>query len=135
MAKKKKKEKISPQPKTSAPPSLSASQSPSAFQFFSGKKNQTWIVAALAFALYANTLFNQFTLDDGMVRRTEMFGGVLVGRVVAAADVAARSTQPEMNPDVARPEAFFAASSAWCHLSDACQVSAWMRHWCLPRPV
>lgn len=63
MSKKKKKEKISPQQKTSAP----LSPSPSPFQFLTNKKNQLWIVAALACALYANTLFNQFTLDDGMV--------------------------------------------------------------------
>lgn len=72
MAKKKKKGRTAvKQPVISA--SLSSPTSPFLLQFFSNKKNQIWIVAALACALYANTLFNQFTLDDGMVLGENQF--------------------------------------------------------------
>src|SRR5882762_4800650 len=37
-------------------------------------------------------------LDDGMAGGMEMFGRVLVGRVVAAADVAAGPADPQMQP-------------------------------------
>jgi hypothetical protein len=46
---------------------------------------------------------------DGMTARVEMFGGVLVLRRIAAADVAARKTQPEVNPRIAHFQAFLAA--------------------------
>jgi hypothetical protein len=39
----------------------------------------------------------------------EVFGGVLVFRVVAAADVAAGHAQPEVDPVIAHREAFLAA--------------------------
>ena len=51
-------------------------------------------------------------LDDGVVGRVEMFRGVLVLRVIAAADVAALQTEPEMDPLVAGGETFLAP--AWC---------------------
>ena len=64
MVKQRKKEKSSPEKKIiTAPPS----PRPSPPSFFYNRSNQLFIVFALACALYANTLSNQFALDDGMV--------------------------------------------------------------------
>src|SRR5437016_8760889 len=47
--------------------------------------------------------------DDRMPGLAEMLGGVLVLRVVAAADVPARPAKAKMHPGVSRSEAFLAA--------------------------
>src|SRR6267143_6893119 len=47
--------------------------------------------------------------DDRMPGFLEMLGGVLVLRIVAAADVPARPAQAQMHPGVSRREAFLAA--------------------------
>lgn len=48
-------------------------------------------------------------LDDGVVRGVVVLGGVSVGRIVAAADMAARPAEPQVDPSVAALEAFLAA--------------------------
>src|SRR5205823_5183054 len=47
--------------------------------------------------------------DHGVRRRMEVARGVLVLRIVAAADVAARQAHPQVDPRVARFQAFLAA--------------------------
>jgi hypothetical protein len=47
-------------------------------------------------------------LDDGMVRRVIVLRGVLVRRVVTAADVTARETEPQMHPAAVDLQAFLA---------------------------
>src|SRR5258708_19088959 len=51
-------------------------------------------------------------LDDRMLGGVEMLGCVLVWRIVAAADVAARAADPQMQPLAATLEAFLAAERA-----------------------
>jgi hypothetical protein len=62
------------------------------------------------------------------MRGVEVFGGVLVFGRVAAADMAAFETQPEMHPDVAHFEAFFAAHGVRLYFFDLPQVSATGSH-------
>lgn len=53
-----------------------------------------------------------------MVVLVEMLGRVLVGRIVAAADVSAREAQPEMNPRPVRGKAVLAAvGRCWCDVT------------------
>ncbi len=68
------------------------------------------------------------TPDHGMIRGLEVRSRVLVGRRVAAADVAAGKAQSEMNP--ARPhfETILTAIRRWLHLSDLIEVRAFNRH-------
>jgi hypothetical protein len=53
-----------------------------------------------------------------MLSGVKMFGGVLVLRRIAAAHVSAGHTQTQVNPPIARLEAFFAATSVGFHLLD-----------------
>jgi len=46
--------------------------------------------------------------DDGMLRSVEMFGCVLIGRAIAAADVAAGQAHAKMHPGAAHLETFLA---------------------------
>ena len=57
-----------------------------------------------------------------------MFGGMLILGAVAAADVPARETQPEMRPLVADFQALFAPFRAWLHFSDFFDVLAGFAH-------
>src|SRR6185295_17974645 len=50
--------------------------------------------------------------DDRMLRRVEMLRGVLVLRVVAAADVAAGAAKAQVQPAIAGPETLLAALGA-----------------------
>ena len=52
------------------------------------------------------------TLDDRMLGGVEMLGGVPVGGIVAAADVAAGAADPQMQPLTADFQAFLAAERA-----------------------
>jgi hypothetical protein len=47
--------------------------------------------------------------DDRMFDRVKMLGGMFVLGTVAATDMSARQTQPQMNPTVAHLQALFAA--------------------------
>ena len=68
------------------------------------------------------------TLDDRMFRRMKMPGGVLVGRIVAAADVTAGAADPQMQPNTAAPQAFLASERARRDAADAGDVGAALRH-------
>jgi hypothetical protein len=57
-------------------------------------------------------------LDDGMPGVVEMFGSVFVLGVVAAANVAAGLTDPQMYPGIADLQAVFAALRARRNLAD-----------------
>jgi hypothetical protein len=58
-----------------------------------------------------------------------MFGRVLTGRFVAAADVPARETEPQVNPLPIRLEAFLAAiRCAWPHIVHLAEVRTSYRH-------
>jgi hypothetical protein len=52
-------------------------------------------------------------LNDGMPGRMKMLGGVLIGRLVAAAHMATNAADAQMNPPTAHLQAFFAAFGAW----------------------
>ena len=58
-------------------------------------------------------------LDDRMAGGVEMLGGVRVGRIVAAADVAAGAADPQMQPRAADLQAFLAAERARRDVADA----------------
>src|ERR1700730_3891434 len=49
------------------------------------------------------------TLDDRMLCRMKMFGRVMIGRIVAASDMAAGAAYAQVHPDIAGFQAFFAA--------------------------
>jgi hypothetical protein len=69
------------------------------------------------------------TPDDRVPGAVEMFGRVLSGRFVAAADVPARETEPQVNPLPIRLEAFLAAiRCAWPHIVHLAEVCAPYRH-------
>src|ERR1700730_4980137 len=59
------------------------------------------------------------TLDDRVSGGVEMFGCVLFGRIVAAADVAATAADPQMQPLAAALQALLAAERARRAVSDA----------------
>src|SRR3979411_2078872 len=74
-------------------------------------------------------------LDDRMLRGAKMFGRVLVGRIVAAADVAAAAADPQMQPLTSAVQAFLATERARRHAADAGDVAAALGHrlirpWC-----
>ena len=63
--------------------------------------------------------------NQRVMRAAEMFSGVLVGRRIAAADVAAGKAKPEMNPPAAGLEAFLTSSgSVGGHRTDLIEVGA-----------
>lgn len=51
-------------------------------------------------------------LNDWMLARVKMLGGVFVFRRIAAAYMPAREAKPQMHPRVAHLQAFFAAFAA-----------------------
>lgn len=63
-------------------------------------------------------------LDDGMFRGMKMFGGVLVLRAVAAADVAADQAKSQMDPRIADLQAILAAVRAGLHFANFVHVLA-----------
>src|SRR6202035_4048710 len=63
-------------------------------------------------------------LDDRMAGGVEMFGGVLVGRIVAAPDMAAGAADPQMQPHAAGLEAFLASQRARRDSVDTGEVGA-----------
>jgi len=48
-------------------------------------------------------------LDHRVLRFVEVFGGMSVFGVIAAADMPARKTEPQMDPAISRFQAFFTA--------------------------
>src|ERR1700744_221800 len=73
-------------------------------------------------------------LDDRMLACMKMLGCVLVGRIVAAADVAAGAADPQMQPLAAGLQAFLAAERARRDLSDASDMRAALYHLCPDPP-
>jgi hypothetical protein len=70
------------------------------------------------------TLGRIITLDYGMPGGMEMRGRVLVGGIVAAADVAASTANPQVQPLAAALQAFLAAERARCDGSDTGNMGA-----------
>src|SRR6267143_4447328 len=71
-------------------------------------------------------------LDDRMRRGVEVLGRVLVGGIVATADVTAAAADPQMQPLAAALEAFLATKRARRDIADAGDVSA---AFCHPRSL
>ena len=63
-------------------------------------------------------------LDNRVTGGVKMLGGVLVGRLVAAAHMAAGAADPQMQPAVTRFQALFAARSARNDVADASDMFA-----------
>jgi hypothetical protein len=72
---------------------------------------------------------------DGVLRRMEVFGGMLILRGIAATDVAAPQAHAQMDPRVVHLQAFFAAVRARLHCADLIEVRAPIRHLALLFPV
>src|SRR5439155_17763775 len=66
--------------------------------------------------------------DQRVPGGVEMLGGVLVLRLVAAADMAAAEAQPEMDPWVTGLQALLAAIGVRFEVSDLVEVRAGDRH-------
>src|SRR5229473_4577917 len=71
-------------------------------------------------------------LDDRMLGGVEVLGRVLVGGIVAAADMTAAAADPQMQPHAAALEAFLATKRARRDIADAGDVSA---AFCHPRAL
>src|SRR5882724_5470554 len=71
-------------------------------------------------------------LDDRMLGGVEVLGGMLVGGIVATADVTAAAADPQMQPLAAALEAFLATKRARRDVADAGDVGA---AFCHPRPL
>src|SRR5689334_6513512 len=67
-------------------------------------------------------------LDDGMAGRVEVFGGVPILRVVAAADMAADQALTQVDPGVAHLQALLATVATRRHVANLIQVSAMRNH-------
>jgi hypothetical protein len=67
-------------------------------------------------------------LNDRVVDGTKVLRGVFVFRAVAASDVPAAETQPEMHPCITHFEAFLASVGAGRHFLDFLQVLAGCGH-------
>jgi len=63
-------------------------------------------------------------MDERVVLRTEMRGGVPVRGIVAAADVAARHAHPQVHPLAADAQAVFASFAARRDVGDLVEVGA-----------
>src|SRR5689334_9023814 len=61
-------------------------------------------------------------LDDRVVRRVKMFGGVLVLGRVTAAHMSTNAAEAQMHPRIAYLQALFAAIPARRHVADLIQV-------------
>ena len=73
------------------------------------------------------------TFDDRMSGRVIVLGGVLARRLIAAADVPACTTNPQVEPSVACFQTFFAPQRARGHIANAFQMRAALRHDDSPR--
>src|ERR1700730_11850611 len=73
-------------------------------------------------------------LDHRMAGGMEVLGRMLVGRIVAAADMAAAAADPQMQPFAAAFQAFLAAERARRDAADAGNVGAALCHGRLRRP-
>src|SRR5207302_3922358 len=62
-------------------------------------------------------------LDQRVVNRVKVFGGVLVLGRVAAADVTATEAQPQVHPRIADLEAVLTAISAGRHVADLVEMA------------
>src|SRR5712671_4844860 len=71
-------------------------------------------------------------LDDWMLGGVEVLGGMLVGGIVATADVTATAADPQMQPLAAALEAFLATKRARRDIADAGEVGA---AFCHPPPL
>jgi hypothetical protein len=67
-------------------------------------------------------------LDDGMLRRMEMLGGVLILGRIAAAHVAAGFADSQVDPCVAHFQAFLAAMSSRLDVVDLIEMCACACH-------
>ena len=67
-------------------------------------------------------------LDDRMFGGVKMPGRVFVGRIVTAADVAARAADPQMQPLTAALQAFLATERARGDSANGVQMRAMFRH-------
>lgn len=70
------------------------------------------------------TLRGIVTLDDGVVGRAIVMGGVLPRRLIAAAHMSARAADPQVHPGAAASEALLAALGARPHLGDVFRMTA-----------
>ncbi len=61
----------------------------------------------------APSLRRIITFDDGMLSDVKMLGGMFVGRIVAATDMAAGPANPQMQPDVAGLQTLFTTERTW----------------------
>ncbi len=70
-------------------------------------------------------------LHDGVSRRFEVFGGMLVRRRIAASDMPANQAHPQLDPAVSCFQALFAALRVRCYVSNLVKMSASFRHFLL----
>jgi len=63
-------------------------------------------------------------LDNRVLCGVKMFGGVLVFGIVAATDVAANFTQPQMHPIITKLQAFLASVRARRNFPDLVKMYA-----------
>jgi len=70
-------------------------------------------------------------LHDGVSRRFEVFGGMLVRRRIAASDMPANQAHPQLDPAVSCFQALFAALRVRCYVSNLVEMSASFRHFLL----
>ncbi len=66
--------------------------------------------------------------DDGVLGFVEMFGRMLVRRVVATADMAAGPAQPQMHPFGPDLQTFLAAQRAGRHGANSIEMRATISH-------
>ncbi len=71
--------------------------------------------------------------NDGMAGRMKMLCRMPAGRLVAASDMPARATNPEMKPSVACLETLLAAKRARRHVANRAQMGTGLRHGASPR--
>src|SRR6202008_4460209 len=74
-------------------------------------------------------------LNDRVAGRVKMLGRVLVRRLVAASDMAARATDSQVQPDVAGLETFLAAERARGHVANGVEMRAGLRAHGVPRRI
>src|SRR6185312_3328903 len=69
-------------------------------------------------------------LHHRVLRRVEMLGGVLAGRLIAATDMAANQAHPQVNPAAMRLQAFLATlRGTRGDVADLIEVRAGCGHW------
>lgn len=76
----------------------------------------------------APTFRGIIAFDDRMRRRMEMLGGMPIGGLIAAADMAACPAEPQMHPPGTRLQAFLAAIRARTDVLDRMKMRAWIGH-------